>query len=271
MAKSFKVSGNKPNAGLFMCFTSGKTFTLQAMKRTDDFKWVEDKRGEKYNFRASDLPENVGDNFLIKNGAKYHCRISEEGDELLDIRPAVGNFVGRFKGLAEDRDGGIFVNEKEGKWGKYMQFVAEIEVTEGKFKGVIYPKYVAFTSWDKKEQECVPLFGDDDGELTYGATKQLQEFFEFSGLADPEVGIKYDDDLQVLLTNISRKLAKLNNVFNFSVENGYPAAITAHEDWDEDDTDDEDVDEDTDDDVEEDVEDEEVKETPKKKRRSFDD
>jgi hypothetical protein len=267
MAKSFKVSGNKPNAGVFMCFTSGKTFTLQAMKRTEDYKWVEDKKGEKYNFRASDLPDNVGEDFLIKNGAKYFCRISEGGDELLDIRPSVGNFKGKFIRLAEDSDGNIFVNEKEGKWGNYQQFVAEIEVVDHeKFDGVIYPKYVAFTSWDKKKKECVPLFGEDDGELTYGATKQLQEFFEFSGLADPKVSIAYDEDLQVLLTNISNKLRKVKNVFNFSVENGYPAAITAFEDWDEHTDDDEDI-EDEEDDVEE-----EVEEAPKaKKKRNFDD
>jgi hypothetical protein len=266
MAKSFEVkSSDKPISEVFQCLTSGKTFALKAMKKTKDFKWVEDRDGRTFNFRASDLPDNLSENFLIKNGAKYHARITED-EELLDIRPAIGNFKGRFTGLAEDRDGGVFVNEKDGKYGPYWQFVAEIEVVDGKFEGVIYPKYVIFTTYDKKSKECVPLFGEDDGELTYGSTAQLNEFFEFSGLADPKVSIAYDEDLQVLLTNISNKLRKVKNVFNFSVENGYPAAITAFEDWDED----EDVDEDIEDE-EEDVEEEVVEEAPKKKRRNFDD
>jgi hypothetical protein len=268
MAKSFKVQSDKPIAGLFKCFTSGKTFTLQAMVRNKDFQWTDDPKGRKFNFRASDLPENVSEGFRLKNGSKYHCRITED-EELLDIRPAVGSFIGRFKGLAENRDGGIFVDDKDGKYGPYSQFVAEIEVTKGPFKGIVYPKYIIFTSYDKKNKEVVPLFGEDDGELTYGATKQLEEFFEFSGLADPKVAVKYDDDLQELLTNISRKLGKLNNLFNFSVENGYPAALTSYEDWDDEDSDDE---EDVDEDTEEDEVEEVVEEAPKKKKqRSFDD
>lgn len=267
MAKSFQPPKNKTTAGMYMCFTSGKTFTLQAMKQGENYKWSEDPRGEKVNFRRSDLPEGLPDTFILKNRKSYRVRINDDG-ELLDIRPAIGSFKGRFVNLAEDSDGNIFINEKEwkgnkGQHTKYQQFVANIEVVSGPFKGVLYPKYVSFTTWDKKNSECVALFGEEDGELVYGETKQLQEFFEFSGLADPDVAIRYDDDLQVLLTNISRKLSKLNNVFNFSVENGYPASITAHEDWDED--------EDTDDDVDEDIEDEEVEDTPKKKRKSFDD
>ena len=271
MAKSYKVSSGKPLAGLMICYTGDKSFTLQEMKKNDNNKWVKDERGAKHQFRRSDLPDTLSSKFVLKNGIPYHCRVSSDGEELLDIRPATGSFVGKFVGLATNNDGDIFTQEKDGKWGKYQSFVAEVEVTEEPFKGVRYPKYVIFTSWDKKAQECSPLFMDDgEGYLAYGDTKQLTELFEFSGLAD--VNIKYSDDLMEMLGRISAKLAKSDSIFRFSVEKGYPQDLLPEVDYlgdDEEDADDDDAEDDDDDEVEEK---EEVKApAPKAKKSKFDD
>jgi len=116
---TFKPQGNRV-AGLCKVKPGQDSFTLV-------FRPKEGEEPFKATFSNEDLPEHLqNDEFELKRG-EYWARLFK--DELADIRPAAGSFVGRFKGLALTEDGDIWYQIGEDKFKKGQQkgeFIAEI-------------------------------------------------------------------------------------------------------------------------------------------------
>lgn len=259
---TFKPQGQRV-AGLCKVKPGRDSFTLV-------FRPKEGEEPFKATFSNDDLPEHLQDSGFVLSRGEYWARLYK--DELADIRPASGSFVGRFKGLSVTEDGDIWFQVAEDRFKKGRQkgqFIAEIVVDAGDNAGAVFPKYITFTSWDEKLQKAVPMFGaDQDGYLTMAEFKGLMELFNFSGVLE-DCDIEYTDDLPQLFQRIHKKIKKLSrsddNRFRFTVESGYPKDIEALTDYDLDE--DDDIEEDIDDDDEEEVP---AKPEPKKARPKFD-
>lgn len=230
--KRIKTKNEKPISGIGVVQTGEKSFTI-------DLEY-DDGKEKKFTFKFADLPETHPEGWMPKPGKEYWAKISANGQELQDIRPAKGTFELRSLGIAETSDGDYFIHLKEGTYGPYSQFIVNLEVQKGVNKGIVYPLYLPLTSGDKCRFEA-----DDDGLFTVTgnpdkskSVAMLFDFVEYAGLTDIDIEFPMDgdepsEDLQDILDALNRPLRKQKRVFTGLVENGYVKSITELDEADE--------------------------------------
>jgi len=229
--KLTKQKFEKPVNGVGTVKLGRNSWSIEVLHRND--KGKEDTT--RFSFKLDDLPENLPEEFALKNGKAYFVSVRADGSAINQLRPAKGMFNMKCSGLAKDDDGNILVLERTGQYGKYWQFIAEMIVTSGENKGILYPLYLPLGDEGKNgpRYRFVP---DDDGNFTVvgnpDKSKNVAQLFDFitcTGLADVEIpfpeGDPEDLDVQEVLEVIDKNVRKLKRTFQIIVENGYPTKL----------------------------------------------
>lgn len=267
-----KTVPNRIVSGVGKAVVSDKYWTidLEHNVKGKNGKW--EVEVESLKFKHSE----TGDLEEIKNKKQYMVSVKPDGKgggEILQLRPAIGNYQVKFSGWANDREDedAVLILEKKGDFGKYWEVVANLEVVGGEFAGVIYPLYVSLASEDKQTGDPIFKFSIEEGIFTVYVgsksgekVKRFRDLVKYSGLSNYKLNIADPEDLEVdeILRIVEKGAKKLKKVFSVTVEDGYPKTLSPFE---------------TDEDAEEvevekpakkkvvEVEEEEVEETPVKK------
>lgn len=222
------TSYDKPISGVATVTVGRKSFTISlTYKDSKDRTKTEDLE-----FGQDELPEDLPDGWQLKDGKKYFVAVSSDMDKLLTIRPAKGTYEFTCSGIAKTRNGeDFFVNERTGDYGPFAQFVANLMVTKGPDKGIIYPHYLPLSSGDR--MRFVP---ENDGTMGIAGNPEksrpianLYDWVEKTGLDDPDSPPKYptdDDDEpstdpQDILAVLDKEVRKRKRIFMGMVELGY--------------------------------------------------
>ena len=206
-------------------------------KRTFSFD-LEQKGGEveHFSFPNSALPEDLPDNFKIKNGGRYWFNIRADGSAINNIRPASGFFSVVANGVAKNEEGQYTVIESTGDFGRYWQFVVELIVTQGSAEGITFPLYLPLANENKKGEPVLKFGADPEGNLSPMGNpakstniKRLFDFIIASGLVDITMvwKDKYAEDFQSFLGAFDRAIQKSGQTeFGLVVARGYPDSMT---------------------------------------------
>lgn len=179
------------------------------------------------------LPDDLPETFRLKNGKAYWFNIRADGSAINNVRPATGRFKVVCSGIAKNVETGEFtVIEKGGDFGKYWQYVAELEVVEGPNKGIKYPLYLPLASENKKTGEPqLKYHADAEGNFSpmgdpdkSANIRRLFDWIICSGLVNITMVWKeeYDSDSQPLLKALDKAVRKLSVEFEMVAKNGYP-------------------------------------------------
>lgn len=220
----------KPLAGVGLVKLGKSSFTVELTYKNESWKDETDT----FQFKNDAIPESLQDVFGLKNNKSYFFNIRADGSAINDIRPAKGMFKAKCLGLHTNDDGEFVVIEKSGTYGKYWKFIADLQITSGEYKGIIFPLYLPLGSEDPKSGEInskfradddgyIDLYGDPDKSMPF---KMLLKFMICTGLMATNIRYPEDDEMQSVLKAISKTIKKQDKSFSMSVAEGYPDALS---------------------------------------------
>lgn len=244
-----KPTYEKPTSGVGVVKLGKSTFSVDLEystgKNKKTGKYEYDTETFKFNLDVLEELDFLPEDFELKNGKSYFMSIKTGTEEILQLRPASGFYPVKFAGLAHsrDKDGDIdpheiLITEGDGEYGKFWQFVAELEVTDGPNAGIKYPVYLPLASEDSKTGEPRYKFYMDDGKFVVmrgpksgEKVKMLDDLIQLSGIAEYSFKMDNDEEYEVqdVLAMIEKAGKKMGNTFSMLVEKGYPKTLTADE------------------------------------------
>jgi hypothetical protein len=179
--------------------------------------------GETYRLEYDDVPD-----VAINNG-KFHCVMTGDGKKLLSYRPNSGAFKAKFVEFSRNDKGEIITGTKTNKFDTtYEYFLCSIEITDGKYQGMIVPYFLR-------------SFFVNDGEGNLGvkgntdkspAAARLMEFLDMMGVID--MTIPWKEPLVELLKILEKKIQKKGHGVTILVKDGNIENMAAEEDEEED-------------------------------------
>jgi len=233
--KVTKKSGEKGIAGVAVCKVGEKnvTFVMKDGEHED----------ERFPFKISQFPEEFPEDVVLENGKEYFISMNSTGDELRGIRPARGLHSVKVVDFARTQDEDFLVLDKDGQWGKYQQFIPQLEIVSGKYKGIRIPIYITIGNEDSPKMQ-----DDGEGNVTLVGnlekSKSFAQFFDLwvYGLGEEE-NVEYDDDIQVLLKNLLKAFLRKKRTFFVLLEKGYVKSMSSDEEQETETTDEDEAEE----------------------------
>jgi len=246
------------------------SFSFSGQRFDKEGKLVEQKQ---FTFRSADLPDDLPDNFVVENGKNYLFRTTADG-KLDGIRRAAGTYEVRVRGFSTKDDGQYFVQEKQNEYGTSYSCVIDLlvisELKKGgasdTLSGVIYPFYLPLGN-NRKMYLTVQdglLSFDGNIEKSKPAAK-LYEFLMLTGLAEKDIRVGDDADIQDILDAMEKALKRIKPILLMTAKNGYPETLSSIDDDDDKEKEENDVAETEE--VTDEMDEDEEEQTPKRKSR----
>jgi len=147
--------------------------------------------------------------------------MDSENEKVFSIRPVSGIFTLRTKCFSRQNEEEPPVHQaRNGKWGTYYTFNALLEITEGKYKGAIYPYCL-----NEKFVNVDGLVGfktNQNGEYSE-RTIQLKEYLELNG-AWEDGELEYNDNN---LPAFEKRIKRAKKEFQGLAKKGYIESLFA--------------------------------------------
>lgn len=240
--KNSKPEYSKPVSGTGIVKVGEGRFSIEVTSYAgNDKKGNPEYDTQLFKFKNSQLPEWLEE---VKNGKTYYISVKPDGKgsgEILQMRPAGGIYTVVFSGFARERDdeNAILIIEGDGKFGKYWQIVAELEVVSGEYKGIKYPIYLPLAGEDPNNGEPQFKFYWDDGIFTVLVGKKsgnpvrlFKDLIHFTGVDEYKFKIENGADYEIeeVLELVEKVAKKLKQKFMMVAEAGRPKSFTDAED-----------------------------------------
>lgn len=179
--------------------------------------------GVTISLKKDDLPKNV--KFKPGRSAKVSVTPNKTNTKVIYVNPASGDYEFRFTKFAGAEDTPPTPKEKEGKYGTYSETYALMEITDGVWKGSVFPLKLSMKWLSADEDGNLEVIGDKD------YAQRWRDFFDVTGVsAHPEM-LRYSENP---LPDIQRIAQEADTKFKGVVVRGWIETIYSNLEADDD-------------------------------------